>query len=365
MVEEENNHNNNNVSTFDELLPAEMASKAQDIGIKKAHLDFFSTLALAVLAGAFIALGCIFFTVSQTTTGVAIPWGLSRVIGGITFSLGLVLIIVGGAELFTGNNLIIMAWASRKLSTWRVLRNWGIVYVGNLIGAIATALFVFWGQHYEMANGAVGSTALNIGLGKVNLGFIQAIILGILCNAMVCMAVWLTYSARTTFGRITAIILPISGFVAAGFEHCVANMYFIPYAIFVKNGASAAFWQNIGTTAASYSNLTWGHFFVNNFAGDHWQHDRRRVLRSPALLGYIPAQKRYVRPLAPVAFSPRYFPTRSMAQYFPHMLQADPVVALADESGGISPGPGPAWPDLPNRDACAPGTSAYPSPGRP
>jgi len=256
--------NENVVSTFDELLPAEMASKAQDIGIKKAHLDFLSTMALAVLAGAFIALGCIFFTVSQTSTGAAVPWGVGRVIGGLAFSLGLILIIIGGAELFTGNNLIIMAWASRKLSTWRVLRNWGIVYIGNLLGALATALFVFWGQHFEMDGGAVGLTALNIGRDKVGMDFTQAIILGILGNAMVCMAVWLTYSARTTFGRIAAIIFPISGFVAAGFEHCVANMYFIPFAIFVKGGASDAFWQGIGTTAASYDSLTWGNFFVNN-----------------------------------------------------------------------------------------------------
>jgi formate transporter len=261
-MDEPESNGDNVVSTFDELLPAEMATKAQQIGIKKAHLDFLSTLALAVLAGAFIALGCIFFTISQTGTGI--PWGIGRVIGGFTFSLGLILVIVGGAELFTGNNLIIMAWASRQLSTWRVLRNWGIVYIGNLFGAIATAVFVFWSQHYEMNHGAVGVTALNIGLAKVNLGFTQAIILGILCNAMVCMAVWLTYSARTTFGRIAAIIFPISGFVAAGFEHCVANMYFIPYAIFIKCGASAAFWQNIGTTAAAYEKLSWGPFFLNN-----------------------------------------------------------------------------------------------------
>jgi formate transporter len=269
MMEPEdiNNHTEPNgsvVTTFDELLPAEMASKAQSIGIKKANLDFFSTFALAVLAGAFIALGCIFFTISQTSTGAVIPWGIGRVVGGLTFSLGLILVIVGGAELFTGNNLIIMAWASRRLSTYRVLRNWGIVYIGNIFGAVVTALFVFWGQHYEMANGAVGLTALNVGLGKVNLDFMQAIILGILCNAMVCMAVWLTYSARTVFGRVTAIIFPIAGFVAAGFEHCVANMYFIPYAILVKIGAPDAFWQSIGKSVTSYDTLTWGRFIVNN-----------------------------------------------------------------------------------------------------
>jgi formate/nitrite transporter len=263
MVEPEEN-NNEPTNAFDELLPAEMAAKAQSIGIKKANLDFLSTFALAVLAGAFIALGCIVFTISQTTGGVAMPWGVGRVIGGICFSLGLVLVIVGGAELFTGNNLIIMAWASRKLSTWRVVRNWGIVFLGNLCGAVATALFVFWSLHYNMDKGAVGVTALNIGLGKVDLGFVQAIILGILCNAMVCMAVWLSYSARTVLGRVTALIFPIAGFVAAGFEHCVANMYFIPYAILVKAGAPDSFWQTTGTTAASYSHLTWGSFLAHN-----------------------------------------------------------------------------------------------------
>jgi formate transporter len=250
--------------SFDELLPGEMATKALDIGIKKANLDFLSTLALGVLAGAFIALGCIFFTISQTNGGVAIPWGIGRVIGGLTFSLGLILVIVGGAELFTGNNLIVMAWASRRLSIWRLMRNWGIVYIGNMIGGVATAMVVFWSQHYEMDKAAVGVTALNIGLGKVNLEFSQALILGILCNALVCMAVWLSYSARTVIGRIAAIIFPISAFVAAGFEHCVANMYFIPYAIFIKAEAPLKFWQAAGLDATSYQALTWGRFFLNN-----------------------------------------------------------------------------------------------------
>jgi formate/nitrite transporter len=264
MVEPAENGTSTTASTFDELLPAEMASKAQILGIKKANMDLISTFALAVLAGAFIALGCIFFTVSQTTGGVPIAWGVSRVIGGVTFSLGLILVIVGGAELFTGNNLIIMAWASRQLSTMRVLRNWGIVYIGNLCGAVATALFVFWGQHYEFGANQIGLTALGIGNAKVSYEFIQAFILGIFCNALVCMAVWLTYSARTVMGRIMAIIFPIAGFVAAGFEHCVANMYFIPFSILTKFGASDSFWTAIGKTAADYPDLTWGNFFVNN-----------------------------------------------------------------------------------------------------
>jgi len=264
MVEPIDNSATSAPSTYDELLPAEMAAKAQTLGIKKANMDFMSTFALAVLAGAFIALGCIFFIVSQTTGGVPMNYGLMRVIGGLTFSLGLILVIVGGAELFTGNNLIIMAWASRQLSTWRVIRNWGIVFIGNLCGAVATALFVFWGQHFEFAKGGIGLTALNIGSTKVSYDFFQALILGVLCNALVCMAVWLTYSARTVMGRIMAIIFPITAFVAAGFEHNVANMFFVPYSILVRVGAGPDFWTNIGKTAGDYSDLTWGNFFVNN-----------------------------------------------------------------------------------------------------
>jgi len=251
-------------SSFDELLPSEMAWKAQDIGIKKANLDFISTFALAVLAGAFIALGCIFFTISQTSAGVTVHWGWGRIVGGLVFSLGLILTIVGGAELFTGNNLIIMAWASRRLSTWRVLRNWIIVFFGNFIGAIATVLVVFLAKHYQMSNGAVGITALNIGMTKVGYDFSQALILGILGNAMVCLAVWLTYSARTVIGRIAAIVFPISGFIAAGFEHCVANMYFLPYALLIKANAPDTFWQTLGTQPANYQGLTWGSFFLQN-----------------------------------------------------------------------------------------------------
>jgi len=262
MVEPSENGTPVVTNIVDELLPAEMAAKAQTLGIKKANMNFLSTFALAVLAGAFIALGCIFFTISQTSGGVAAPWGLMRVVGGLTFSLGLILVIVGGAELFTGNNLIVMAWASRQLSTWRVLRNWIIVYIGNLCGAVATALFVFWGQHYEIGNN--GLTALNIGNAKLGYDWVQAMILGIFCNALVCLAVWLTYSARTVMGRIMAIIFPITAFVAAGFEHCVANMYFIPYAILVRAGAPDTFWTAIGKTAADYNKVTWGNFFVDN-----------------------------------------------------------------------------------------------------
>ena len=256
---------NDSANRFDSLLPPEMARRAEEIGVRKTTLTFTKLLMLAILAGAFIALGAVFSTVALTgVAGTAIPWGWSRVVAGLVFSLGLVLIVVGGAELFTGNNLIIMAWASRHLSVKQVLRNWGIVYLGNFIGSIGTAIFIFLGQLHAFNNGAFGLTALNIGLSKVNLGFVQAVVLGMLCNALVCLAVWMTYSARTTLERIASVILPIGAFVAAGFEHCVANMYFIPYAIMVKSGAPAAFWQAVGHTPADYASLGWVSFLWHN-----------------------------------------------------------------------------------------------------
>ena len=246
------------------LLPPDMARKAEDIGVNKAKNDFLSTLVLSILAGAFIALGAIFATTVLTGTSGIVPWGWARFVAGLAFSLGLILVIVGGAELFTGNNLIVMAWASKRVSTKAVIGNWVIVYIGNLIGSLGTAVLIFLSKQYEMANGSVGHLALNIGLSKVHLDFIPAIVLGILCNSLVCLAVWLTYSATTTVGRILAIIFPISAFVASGFEHCVANMYFIPVSLFIKDGATPSFWNSIGMNPADYADLTWWSFINAN-----------------------------------------------------------------------------------------------------
>jgi formate transporter FocA len=249
--------------SFDALMPPEMAGKAENVGVSKAQLSSFRMFALAILAGAFIALGAIFST-TATTGGSALPYGVVRILAGLTFSLGLILVVVAGAELFTGNNLIIMAWASRKVSTLQLLRNWVIVYVGNFVGSILTAYLMFLGKQYEASNGALGLNALNIANTKVSLGFLQAIVLGIFCNALVCLAIWLCMSARSTTDRVLAIIPPISAFVAAGFEHSIANMYFIPVALFIRAGASSTFWTNIGKTAADFPNLTWGNFFLAN-----------------------------------------------------------------------------------------------------
>jgi formate transporter len=246
---------------FDALLPPEMAAKAEEIGVRKASMAAVKMFALAVLAGAFISMGAIFAT--TVLTG-ALPYGLGRLLGGVAFSLGLILVIVGGAELFTGNNLIVMAWAGGKVSTGSLLRNWGIVYAGNFAGALGTVALMAMAKQHPFGGGAVGATALAIGEAKCGLGFTQAVALGVLCNALVCMAVWLCFGARSSADKVLSIVFPIAAFVAAGFEHSIANMYFIPKALWIKATAGPEFWQAIGRTAADYPALTWEGFLVSN-----------------------------------------------------------------------------------------------------
>jgi formate transporter len=247
---------------IDALVPRDMARKAETSGVAKATLGPLRMFALAVLAGAFIALGAIFAT--TVTTGSTLPFGLTRLLSGLAFCLGLILVVGAGAELFTGNNLIVMAWADGKVTTWQLLRNWSIVYVGNFVGSVATAVMMLWSKQYTFANGVLGQNALNIANTKVNLAFGQALVLGILCNALVCLAVWLCLGGRSATDKILSIIFPITAFVAAGFEHSVANMYFIPMGLLVKSSASAEYWTQIGSSADAFANLTWGNFFLRN-----------------------------------------------------------------------------------------------------
>jgi formate transporter len=244
---------------LDALPPPEMAKKAEQVGVAKAGLDAATTFALAVLAGAFIAIGAALAT--NTLAGSPdLPYGVARLLAGLTFSLGLILVVVAGAELFTGNNLIVMAWASRRVSTLLLLRNWAIVYAGNFAGAVATAGLLYAGKQYEFGKGAVGETALTIAATKTGYGFGQAIALGMLCNALVCIAVWLCYSARTVADKILAIVPPIAAFVAAGFEHSVANMFFVPFALLVKTDKAFV----AAHKAPDLSDVTWGHFLAAN-----------------------------------------------------------------------------------------------------
>lgn len=247
---------------LDLLLPPEMAQKAEELGVSKSQMSFSKTMVLAILAGVFISLGAVFSTV--VTAGGGLPYGPARLLGGMVFGLGLVLVVVGGAELFTGNTLIVMAWANRRISTSRLLRNWLLVYVGNFVGAMFMVLMILLSGHFMAGKGAVGAQMLQIAKLKCELGFMQALVSGILCNVLVCLAVWLSFSARDVTGKILVILIPVSAFVAAGFEHSIANMYFIPLGIVLRNYGDADFWVQTGFTADQFSALHLNRFLVHN-----------------------------------------------------------------------------------------------------
>ena len=242
--------------SVDALVPDAIARKAEEIGAKKAVLDTLSLLALAVLAGAFIGLGAMFSTTVTAGASGILPFGVVRLLGGMVFAMGLVLVVVGGAEQVTGNNLMVMAWASRRISTGALLRAWGLVYVGNFVGAVATAVLVFLSYQYASGGADVGKTALALAHAKTSFPFIQAVFLGILCNVLVCLAVWLALGARSTTDKILAVLPPIAAFITAGFEHSVANMYSIPLGLMIKTASPDAFWLQAGVSAADYPALT-------------------------------------------------------------------------------------------------------------
>lgn len=250
-------------ATLDALLPAEIARKAEATGVAKAGMDSVRLLTLAVLAGAFIGLGAMAATTLWTGTGGVVPFGIARMLGGLVFALGLILVVLGGAELFTGDNLMVMAWAGRRITLAALLRAWAIVFVGNLIGAVATAVLVFLAGHHLLDEGGVGATALAIGRAKVELPFMRAFFLGVLCNVLVCLAVWLCFGARSTTDKLLAILFPITAFVAAGFEHSVANMYFIPQALLILWAAPESFWTTAGLDSAAFAGLTPGGLVTN------------------------------------------------------------------------------------------------------
>jgi len=248
--------------TFDAIMPATMAVRAEESGVRRASTDALTVLVLSILGGAFIGFGAVFAT--TVSAGAAeLPYGIVRLLNALVFPVGLVLIVIGGAELFTGNNLIVMAWASRKVTTRDVLRNWAIVFVGNFAGAFAMAVLMFYTTQYSFGSGSVGLVALTTANAKTSLSLVPAVTLGIMCNALVCLAVWMGYSARTNIDRVVTIVPPIAAFVAAGFEHSIANVYFIPMGLFIKAGAPESFWSSIGKTAADFPALTWSNFVAN------------------------------------------------------------------------------------------------------
>jgi formate transporter len=215
--------------------PAEIEEAVEKVGVKKANLPFLASFMLAIVAGGGVGFGALYYTIvaSDPTLGFAAV----RVVGGLAFTLGLVLVLVGGAELFTGNNLIVMAWASGKVSARTMLRNWTIVYLGNFVGALGLIVLVFYSHHLDMNEGRIGMSVLSTAAGKIRPDMLTLFCKGILCNVLVCAAVWLAYAGRSVTDKILAVMLPVSAFIAAGFEHCVANMYFLPLAwLLVQTG---------------------------------------------------------------------------------------------------------------------------------
>ena len=235
----------------DAYAPAQIAQRIESVGVSKARLPTLPLLMLGVLAGAFIGLGAMLFVLvkSDATLGFA----ASAVGGGLVFSLGLLLVVVAGAELFTGNNLLAMAWADGRISTREVLRNWVLVCAANFIGAAGLALLVYASGHPNLNGGAIGQTVVKIALAKQELPALEAFFRGVLCNVLVCMAVWMAMAGRSVVDKAVAVVPPIMAFVAAGFEHSIANMYLLPLAMLLQQGGP------LGAMPA----VTWGGMLGN------------------------------------------------------------------------------------------------------
>jgi len=240
------------VFEFDAYSPKEIAARVESNGVAKARLPLLSLMMLSVLAGAFIGLGAMYFVLIRSDA--ALGFAARQAGGGIAFSLGLILVVVAGAELFTGNNLLAMAWADRRISTVELLRNWVLVCAGNFVGATGLAILVYLSRHAEMNGGAVAQEYVRIAAAKLALPFWTAFFRGMLCNVLVCMAVWMALAGRSVIDKAVAIVFPISLFVAAGFEHSIANFYFIPLAMLLQG------FDGVGVAAGP---ISWMGFFGN------------------------------------------------------------------------------------------------------
>lgn len=250
----------------DAYPPPEIARKVEQLGVAKAQTDALTLVVLAALAGAFISLGALFFTV--VVTGAGLGFGVTRLLGGMSFCLGMVLVVVAGAELFTGNNLLAMAWASGLIGTRDVMRNWLVVYLGNVIGCLGTVVLVAWAGIAGLGGGAVGETAVQIARAKIGLSLGEAFARGLLCNALVCLAVWLAMGGRSVADKILAVLFPITAFVALGFEHSIANWFFLPFGFALdRHGEVTAAGVVRNLAAVTAGNVAGGTLLV---AGVYW-----------------------------------------------------------------------------------------------
>lgn len=248
---------------IDAYAPPQIACRIDKVAMVKAKLSFAQTFILGILAGVYIGIGAQFATL--VTCDSTLHYGLTSLIGGIAFSLGLMLVVIGGAELFTGNCLIIMGYVSKRITTREMFNNWTISFMGNFVGSLTMVCWMYKTHQFDFFHQMVGAKALLIANTKVTLSFKTALARGVLCNAMVCLAVWLCFSGRSAADKVLSIVFPIGGFVASGFEHCVANMYFVPMGIILrKNPEVVVAAEKMAGKALDFSQLTWRGFFINN-----------------------------------------------------------------------------------------------------
>ncbi|MFT3848059.1 MAG: formate/nitrite transporter family protein [Propionivibrio sp.] len=249
--------------SLEALLPDALALACEKQGVKKANQPLSTQFMLGILGGAFVALGGMFAMITAAGAEGMMAYGLTRLLMGITFSLGLLLVVLAGAQLFTSDCLMVMGWASGRLGLGRMLRVWSTVWLGNFVGGIAIALLLFFAGNYLSGKGEVGATALYFASYKASLPVGKAFFMGILCNVLVSLAAYLALAGRTLTDKVLAIMFPISAFIAAGFEHCVANMFFIPYGLLIKFGASEAFWATEAGQRVAALNIPLDQFAVN------------------------------------------------------------------------------------------------------
>ena len=248
---------------FDALIPQAMADKAEEVGVVKATKDPLQSFYLAITAGVFISIAFVFYT-TVTIGADSLPFGLAKLIGGIAFSVGLILVVICGGELFTSSVLTTMARASGRITTAQLLQNWIVVYLGNMVGTALFVAIIWMAQQHLFGGGAWGLNAMKIAQSKLHYDFGQAVALGLLCNLMVCLAVWMTFSCRSVTDKIMVLILPVAMFVACGFEHSIANMFMIPMAVVIKSFASPEFWSMIGHSPGEFADLTFTRFVISN-----------------------------------------------------------------------------------------------------
>ncbi|MFG0772445.1 formate transporter FocA [Vibrio plantisponsor] len=250
-------------SQFDSLLPPQMAERAAETGVGKATKAAYKSFLLAISAGIHIGIAFVFYTV-VTTGAHDLPYGVTKLLGGIAFSLGLILVVITGGELFTSTVLTLVAKASGKISWRQLMKNWTVVYLGNLAGSVLLVAIMLSTRQYMEDGGQLGLNAMAISQHKLHHTFLQAFSLGLMCNILVCLAVWMTFSARSLTDKVMVLVLPVAMFVSSGFEHCIANMFQVPMAIGIKNFAPEAFWQMTGANIADYADLNMMDFIINN-----------------------------------------------------------------------------------------------------